>query len=469
MHERRSIGYGVVALPQGGEWTIVENRIDKRPLAYPFLVSIAHDLTGFRAENSFWVNKILAVLFLVLVFLIGKSLTGSEVVGVAVLLAIGSLPLLYDLASAGGFDLLSLVLIALLILLSLDSVRLRGDNRLHQSVLMSAAVLLWQTRYETVVSIFIIAPFLIWLWRSNNWRISFISILIPLFCIPIAWLHRLILANPQIFTRDGSSHEAPFAISHLLPNGRAALEYLFSISMTFSNSALLSGLGILSLLAIFVQVVSRRFDYSAKNTIMLVSIVGLLGLTLIFLSYFWGEWTSYETARFSLPLNLAFALSMCLAGFLLHFKKREWKFLSFVFAGFIASSTLPKNITHAMENSYVGLVWSEVRLEAFARLPDSTVYLDYATTPAMLQRRRVVDLSKWADYESILIPIVEDRAFPVVVFQEEVYDRNSEIWRPKDSHSLPERVTLEPIFERIDRPGYSRIMVSKITSWVPSV
>lgn len=54
-----------------------DNYIDKRPLLYPFLVSLAHDLTGYRVLNAFLVNVALHPLLLGLAWWLARRLAAG--------------------------------------------------------------------------------------------------------------------------------------------------------------------------------------------------------------------------------------------------------------------------------------------------------------------------------------------------------------------------------------------------------
>jgi len=59
MHHHREFvsadkGYWV-----GGEFTITNATLGKRPFFYPFLLSVVHDVTGYRTGNAFYLNFVL--------------------------------------------------------------------------------------------------------------------------------------------------------------------------------------------------------------------------------------------------------------------------------------------------------------------------------------------------------------------------------------------------------------------------
>jgi hypothetical protein len=76
-----------------GSFVILDGMMDKRPLFFPFLVSLLHDVTGYRPANAFVLNGGLTVLFLSLVNLVGRLLAGRVAGWLGVALFAG-LPLL---------------------------------------------------------------------------------------------------------------------------------------------------------------------------------------------------------------------------------------------------------------------------------------------------------------------------------------------------------------------------------------
>jgi hypothetical protein len=57
-----------------GAFMIIEGIVDKRPLFFPFLVSLLHDVSGYRPENAFVLNAALTFMLLGLVFVTGRAL-----------------------------------------------------------------------------------------------------------------------------------------------------------------------------------------------------------------------------------------------------------------------------------------------------------------------------------------------------------------------------------------------------------
>jgi hypothetical protein len=202
-----------------GAFQLIDGQIDKRPLFQPFLVSTLHDLTGYRPENVFVLNSVLTFVLLGLVYHVARKLAGRGGAVVAVLL-LTSLPLLAQNATGGGFEMLNLVMITATFALGIRYCE-RPDLPSQQALILSA-VLLAQTRYESVLFLLPVGLLLLraW-WQARRPLLDLGSIFMPLLFLPIA-LHQ------QIFSARASSWELasqpgfdqPFSLSYAPVNFR---------------------------------------------------------------------------------------------------------------------------------------------------------------------------------------------------------------------------------------------------------
>jgi len=101
----------------GGVFMSIDSYVDKRPAFFPFLISMVHDIAGFRPANAFALNTGLFALTLGLVYWIGRQLNGwrGGLLGVALL---GSLPLFAQNATSAGMELLNFCMVVVAIILS---------------------------------------------------------------------------------------------------------------------------------------------------------------------------------------------------------------------------------------------------------------------------------------------------------------------------------------------------------------
>src|SRR5258708_19276052 len=162
MHYFRDVAMMVRGYDIQGVFLSTDNYLDKRPYFYPFLVSLLHDLTGYRLLNAYLVNAMLMPAALGLVFVFGRLLTGWQG-GLLAVVLLGSLPLLGQNATGSGMELLNFVMILAAMVLAAEYLRAPKEEAL--AALALAAVLLAQARYESALYVLPVAGlvFLGWL------------------------------------------------------------------------------------------------------------------------------------------------------------------------------------------------------------------------------------------------------------------------------------------------------------------
>ena len=72
MHLEREVLTVSRAYEIGGVFTSLGGYVDKRPYFYPFLLSLLHDFTGYRALQGLVLNALLTPVLLTLIYLIGR-------------------------------------------------------------------------------------------------------------------------------------------------------------------------------------------------------------------------------------------------------------------------------------------------------------------------------------------------------------------------------------------------------------
>jgi hypothetical protein len=148
MHFAREAGVVLRGYDYAGNFTPFMVALDKRPLFFPFLLSLVHDLTGYRVSNGFVLNALLSLAFMTLAMLVARRIGGWGAACTAALLLAG-VPLVAQNACGSGFDLLNLVMILLVWWLAMrHAEEPQNDDRLAAFVL--GAILLAQVRYESV-------------------------------------------------------------------------------------------------------------------------------------------------------------------------------------------------------------------------------------------------------------------------------------------------------------------------------
>ena len=120
MHHFREVATMVRGYDLLGTFVSTDNYLDKRPYFYPFLISMAHDFTGYRPLNAYLLNVVLMPVGLGLAYILGRRWHGWRGGMLAVGL-LGSLPLYGQNATGAGMEMLNLIMLLLAVLTPLPA------------------------------------------------------------------------------------------------------------------------------------------------------------------------------------------------------------------------------------------------------------------------------------------------------------------------------------------------------------
>lgn len=388
-----------------GAFEVLEGVVDKRPLFFPFLLSLVHDVSGYRPENAFVLNGVLTAALLALMWTLGRRLAGRTGGSVGVLLLAG-LPLLGQNATGGGFELLNLVMILATLLLGVLFVERRDGPALSAFVL--AAVLLAQVRYESVVFLVPVALVVIRVWiRDGRAELPWMVVAAPLLLVHVP-LHQRIFdlraSAWELASRPGFSE--PFSLSYIPDNLGHALAFFFGRASDQPNSPVLSALGFLAVPFALLGLVRMRRGPAARPAAPAVTAVFGLGFLLQFallMCYFWGKFDDPVIRRLSLPAHLALVLAV-----LLVLPAIPAGAARRVVAGVAALGLLvrgvPSMAAHAYSQEYTPGRETAWRREFMAAMPrpdylmidnDATLWVTHrvSATPTSLAPKRRVDIA----------------------------------------------------------------------------
>jgi len=297
-----------------GAFVLMDGIVDKRPLFFPFLLSLVHDLSGYRPSNSFLLNGLLSYCFLWLANLTGRQLAGREGGWLAVLLFTG-LPLLAHNALGGGFELLNLTLVAATFLAALRFAKLKEENSL--SLFALVGVLLCNTRYESVLIVAPLALLVPWVWwRERRVMLPWPVLAVPLLLIPVA-------LQMQVFESRGSAWElesmpgftTPFSLAYIPDNLSHAAAFFFGKPSDQPSSFLFSLLGWLAVpFAVLqgVKILRKPGDASPVHAVTVLMLLGLAAHFVLMMAYFYGRFDMVVIRRLSLPTHFLLLLSLLL-------------------------------------------------------------------------------------------------------------------------------------------------------------
>lgn len=388
-----------------GAFEILDGVVDKRPLFFPFLLSVFHDVSGYRPENAFALNVILTFVLLGLTWSLGRRLAGRTGGALGVVLLAG-LPLLGQNATGGGFELLNLVMILATLLLGVRFAERRDGESL--SAFVFSAVLLAQVRYESVVFLAPVALVVIWVWtRDGRVNIPWVVVAAPLLLIHVP-LHQRIFdlraSAWELASRPGFTE--PFSLSYVPENLAHALAFFFGRASDQPNSPVLSMLGCLAVPFALLGIARWRRTSAGVPAASAVTAVFGLGFLLHFallMGYFWGRFDDPVIRRLSLPAHVGFVLAILLVLPAIPASGFRRLVLAVAALGLIVRG-VPSMAAHAYSQEYTPGRETAWRREFMAAMPrsdylmidnDATLWVTHrvSATPTSLAPKRRVDIA----------------------------------------------------------------------------
>jgi hypothetical protein len=431
-----------------GAFVILGGNLDKRQLFFPFLVSILHDLTGYRPENAFALNIILTFVFLGLVNAAGRKLAGRTAGWLGVALFAG-LPLLAQNSTGGGFELLNLVMILATLLLSARFIERRDDASF--AALCFSAMLLTQVRYESAIFLIPVAAITLWVWR----REARATLSWPVMTIPPLMIHCAL--HTRIFDITASSWQLqskpefskPFSVSYVPNNIVHALWYFFGKPTDQPNSYVLSALGCVALF-FFALLVSKKLRVLSNETPISVATiffsVGFAAQFALMMCYFWGQFDDAIIRRLSLPTQLWMVVAIFAV--LPQFPKPAVikTLFGIVVLGILAQG-VPSMAAHAYNQEYLAGLETAWRRQFIADQPrkdylvidnDSILWVAHEVSATTVEeaRKRSADLAffmRTHTYSNIF------------VFQRYLIDADTGKMTLRDGDDLGPNYVLEPV------------------------
>jgi hypothetical protein len=311
MHATKEVGTIVRAYDLAGSWQSMDMFLDKRPYFFAFLVSLLHDLTGYRLANIFILNAALTPVFLGIVYWVTRNIAGCAAAALAVLL-LATMPLLGQQSSGAGMELHNLTMLILVMALAMLYLRAPTPNRL--SLLVLGTLLLSQSRYESVIFVGPVAVVIVIGWmRSGRLLLTWPLVVAPLLLVPYAWHKRVVDATPLLWQLRENQSER-FGWEYLAGNLDGAWKFFFNFGPNLANSWYLSLLGVLGFVGVLL--LALRWWRSparppARPDLVVLAVFGAAitaDLVLLKFFYYWGRLDDVVASRLALPMCLLFAL-----------------------------------------------------------------------------------------------------------------------------------------------------------------
>ena len=302
MHENKTASLPVQGLALDYAVFNPDYKLDKRPLLFPFFISLVHSIAGYSPYNGYVVNFILGVSILFMTYLLVSSLF-SKFYGTLGILILSSYPIFIIWVTSSGFDMLNLFLMVFLFLALYYY--LYNPSHDHAILFYLSLVLLVQCRYESLVFVLILL-FLIPHMVKNKliFRHGVISYIIPLLLLPVIWQRRL-FANSLEPVRVGHGlFESAGQLFDIANLGANLSKNIFVISGMDSRFGFLPMISIMAVLGWYLLIKQCCLEFSSiDKRIKLFSLTGVvftLSLFFIHSLYFWGNYAGPTSNRFAL-------------------------------------------------------------------------------------------------------------------------------------------------------------------------
>lgn len=297
-----------------GAFLSLDNYLDKRPNFYPFLISLVHDLTGYRVANAYALNAALFPVTLGLAYYLGRRIAGRWGAMLTVGL-LGSLPLLGQNATSAGMELLNFAMI--LAVAALGGAYLRQPDSSRLSALVLGAVLLAQARYESAIFVLPVALIILlgW-WQRGGVVLSWTAMLAPLLLIPCG-LQNKVLSSTKWMWELKENQDSRFSVEYLGKNLGGAEDFLFNTTQRYANSLPFAVLGFLALGWLLWHLLRDRpalREIPPDRLALFLIGLGAVANTVLIMFYYWSSFNDPMASRFALPLHLVFAFAVVAAG-----------------------------------------------------------------------------------------------------------------------------------------------------------
>ena len=292
---------------------LLDGWLDKRPLLFPFLQSLVHDVTGYRLENGFYLNHVLMFGVVGLLFLLGRRFGGVWGGWAAVGLLIG-VPLAGNVASSAGLAPLSALLLLLALFFAIEYAE-RPKCRATLGALVLTLVLLANSRYEGALWILPFGLLILAVQRrSGTWQFPWTVCVAPLLMmLPVA--QRLVDYQHNVYWQAGpEGREDTFSLGFLGDNLEAAAVYFFGTVTPSTNGYLTAVLGFAAMLVLSLFLLLRRWVPGDSKPLAPVEwaagffLAGLWALFALLMVFNYGVFTMYQVQRLAFPFHLGFAL-----------------------------------------------------------------------------------------------------------------------------------------------------------------
>jgi len=468
MHYGRISSAVVRGFEVGGVFQDLGGILDKRPLFFPWLLSLVHDIAGYRVSNAFVLNGGLTFVLLSLVYQAGHWLRDRRA-GIFAVLLITTLPLLAQNASGAGFEILNVVMILGAILTGACYVR--TPNAATQGLFLFTTVLLANVRYESALYVICAGVVILFEWRlRKRILIEWPMLITPFLFIPIPWRIQIFWSDREYWQLP-SGLTQPFGFQHVYENIGHLLVYFLDLTGRNSSSPVLAAAAVVGC-GLCVMLLFRYGKYLSQTSpdkiVFLIFMLGVMANLVLLLMYFWGQADKYEVSRLVLPFFVLGALAWVFAVGPALGRKWVWRGalgLALISAYFITIPAMSKAI-YSNGNYHVRRM--EWCLDFHGRLPAGK-YLYIARDHWIFTINKVsgipIDTAR-GRVDQVKYHMDKKTFDGVYVIQNIFIDPDTGARRPLPENDVGAAYVLDPVAQRSFRP-FVLTQISRVTAIDP--
>ena len=335
------------------------------------------------------------------------------------------------------------------------------------NLLVLSAVLLAQTRYESVLYLFPVGFVVLLVWiQERKMQITWPVIAAPLLLVPYPLLNSIINAF-EGFWQLPEEVSRPFGPEFLADNLSHAVAYFFDFTPLQSNSVLLSLVGLIGLLFVCMlaaRALLRRQSLRTEVAMLMVfGAVVVVTFTLLML-YHWGQLDQFVVSRLSLPLYLLFALAVPVALSDFHPPRKVWAVASMVAAGFALGLAIPSAARAFSTETFMSFRHTRWVGEFVKDRRDDGAYFIIPSPLVAVVHRQAAITNSLAATRARQLEYHLQRGTYTDAYVVQIFDENLETGEltPRDDSRIGDAFVMETVAERKFVPLY-RSRISRIT------
>lgn len=283
-----------------GFYDRISTVLEKRPLLYPFAISAVHVFCGYSYKNAFVVNGIAMFIGLIAIYFIALPYLG-RLWSFSAMLIMAAFPIVVLYTTSAGFDIFNMVWS--LIMFAAFLAFLKYKSAKYAEFLLYTALMLAYTRYESVVTVLLVVPFIMYCMHKTEYEsLSLASVIYPVLVLPIILITK-ITYNPKSLQVD--SLEEAFSIGHFTNNLKLSMPFFFGSRYDYGMPGIIAWLSIISIVFIVIGLFIKKKNESSKTTLrfkafIVFAIVFYIYHAIVKFSFYWGNLTLQYTSRLGL-------------------------------------------------------------------------------------------------------------------------------------------------------------------------